>query len=297
MRILLLLLALTPLRAGEIALSFDDAPRSDSAVMTGEQRGTLLIEALREAGVARTVFFCTTHSLGKPERRQRLERYAAAGHLLANHTDNHRRIDQIGVAAYIEDIRTADRKLRDMKGFRPWFRYPFLDQGRDHETRDRIIAALDAMDYQHGYVTVDNYDWYLNHQFVTAVAEGKTVDREKLRDAYVSLLWESIQFYDRVGRETLGRSPKHVLLLHENELAALFLTDLVAHLKANGWTIIDPETAYADPISRERPRVLMGQGRVAAIARANGYSGRLSHVHEDTEWLDRYVLEQGIIAP
>jgi len=297
-RLIFLMLSCPALiHAGEIALSFDDAPKPGSPVMTGSQRTERLLGALAEHDVPRVVFFCTTkHIDPEHDGRKRLERYTEAGHLLANHSHGHRRIADLGVEGYLADVRQADQVLREMEGFVPWFRYPFLDQGRDHETRDRLIEGLEAMGYTHGYVTVDNYDWYLDKLYVDAVRDGVTVDMDALRDAYVGLLWETIQLYDSFAVETIGRSPKHVLLLHENDLAALFIGDLITHLRANGWEIISPEDAYSDPIAKERPRVLMGQGRVAAIARARGFEGRLSHVHEDTAWLDRYVAEKRIIV-
>ncbi len=68
---------------------------------------------------------------------------------------------------------------------------------------------------------------------------------------------------------------RHVLLLHENDLAALFLGDLIRLLISKGWKVISLEAAYADPISSDAPGVLFNnQGRVAAIARSQGIAER-----------------------
>ena len=69
----------------------------------------------------------------------------------------------------------------------------------------------------------------------------------------------------------MGRSPAHVLLLHETDLNALFIVDLVAGLRAAGWTIITMDEAYRDPIARMEPDTLhLGGGRVSALAAAAG---------------------------
>lgn len=108
---------------------------------------------------------------------------------------------------------------------------------------------------------------------------------------YVDHIWESIQFYNNIALKNLGRSPKHVLLLHENDLAALFIDDLVKHLRTNGWKIITPEEAYTDPIAQIIPDVLLnGQGRVAAIAKEKGYIGPFVQDAEDEEFLDKQFV-------
>ena len=57
-------------------------------------------------------------------------------------------------------------------------------------------------------------------------------------------------------------SPAHVMLLHETDLAAFYITDLVAALKTKGWTIITNDEAYDTPSAQgtltERVAWLMG---------------------------------------
>ena len=164
-----------------------------------------------------------------------------------------------------------------------------LDEGKTVAVRDSIRKALQDMGYVNGYVTVDNYDWYMNKLFQDAVKAGKQVHYDRLRQAYVTILFDVITFYDRLAVMVLGRSPKHVLLLHENDLAALFIDDLVMHIRDNGWTIIPPGEAYADPIADHVPDVLFNnQGRVAAIAAEQGYESPLRHISEDVKYLDHY---------
>jgi hypothetical protein len=152
------------------------------------------------------------------------------------------------------------------------------------------------MHLTNGYVTVDNYDWYLNHLLVQAVARKMEPDMEALRQIYLDHVYNSISFYDQIARTHIGRSPKHVLLLHENDLTALFLGDLITLLKQRGWKIISPREAYADEISRQTPDVLFnGQGRVAAIAREKGIPAReLVQEAEDEVYLDKLVLENKV---
>lgn len=272
----------------QIALSFDDAPRKGGHHYSGVERTEILLSKLKEKDVT-AVFFCVAKDLDELEMR-RLKMYGDAGHIMANHTYSHERIDRMGVEGYIDGIRKADVILSGLPNYRYWFRYPFLDEGKDVDSRDRIREALKDMGYINGYVTVDNYDWYIEKLFQDALAEGKTVDYFKLKNLYLDHLLNSIEFYDKMAMDVIGRSPKHVLLLHENDLAALYVDELIDKLRKMGWEIISPEDAYTDPIAQIVPDVLLnGQGRIGAIAKEKGYKGNFSQKSEDTDYLDEYV--------
>ena len=87
------------------------------------------------------------------------------------------------------------------------------------------------------------------------------------------------------------KSPKvfsiYVLLLHENDLAALFVGDLVAKLQTRGWRIVPASVAFTDPISDREPNTLsLGQGRIAALAHEQGEApANLVSPTEDEEYL------------
>ncbi len=256
----------------EIALSFDDAPRAGSALMEGPERARRLIAGLDASDAGPVVFFANTGGgrLGN-EGVTRLQAYAAAGHLIANHSATHPHLRDSAAAPYLADVAEADRALRLYSTFRPWFRFPFLDEGDTPEKRDAVRQGLAAMGYGQGYVTIDTYDWYLDALASAAAARGARMDMDALGALYVEAIVASADFYDGVAVRALSRSPRHVVLLHENDLAAFYVTDLVAALRADGWTIISPDRAYADPIAAQAPdTMVLNQGRVAALAHMAG---------------------------
>ncbi len=282
------------LAAQEIALTFDDAPIADGLYYTGVARTETLIAKLKKENVPQVAFYCIS-SRADSAGRMRLRRYAEAGHIIANHSHTHTRIQQLGATEYIQDVFKADAILRELPRFKPWFRFPFLDEGRTLADRDAIRQALSERGYFNGYVTVDNYDWYFERLFQAALREKKKVDYEKLKHLYLEHLWQSLVFYDQMALTALGRSPKHVLLLHENDLAALFVDSLINFLRAKGWKIISPAEAYKDPIAATIPDVLLNnQGRVAALAKASGYTGKFSQDSEDEEFLEKLFKQQHV---
>ena len=279
----------------EIALTFDDAPTADGPRFSGEERSQRIMDHLKKNQVQEVAFFVLTGNINQ-KSKNRLTRYVEAGHVLANHSHSHRWIHQAGIRSYIRDLTVADSILNFFPGYQKWYRYPFLDEGRSVTARDSIRTALQDLHLSNGYVTIDNYDWYLNHLLQQGHEHGKELNEDALREVYIDHIYNSIIFYDSIAREHLGRSPKHVLLLHENDLAALFLGDLIIHLKEKGWKIISPREAYRDPIAHYLPDVLFnGQGRVAAVAREKGVApGDLVQLSEDEEFLDALVKKKKV---
>ena len=259
------MLAATPAIAEKrIALTFDDVPRARGAFFTPDQRTERLIAALKLARVRQAAFFVTPGNLARPDGvggEQRINFYVRAGHVIANHSFSHQALSTTATADYVADIDRAEAWLNGRKGRRPWFRFPFLNEGRgDKVKRDAVRAALKARGLRNGYVTVDGADWKLEALTAKAVASGKPVDMAALRTLYVETMVEAADFNDRLARQTIGRSPAHVLLLHETDLAALFMPDLVAGLRKAGWKIVTADQAFADPIGQAMPDVPSAQG-------------------------------------
>lgn len=258
-----------------IALSFDDIPRDAGAFFTPEARTERLVAELKRAGVRQAAFFVTPGNLEKPwgaGGEARIAAYVAAGHVIANHSFGHRRLSTVPAADYLADVDRAEGWLKGRKGRRPWFRFPYLDEGRgDREKRDSVYAGLAARGLRSAYVTADASDWNLESLAGEAAERGKKMDIEALRGLYVESHVEAAEFYDALARKALGRSPAHVLLLHETDLAALFVGDLVDALRRRGWEIVTADKAYADPIARLAPFVPSPQGTlIEALAWEKG---------------------------
>jgi peptidoglycan/xylan/chitin deacetylase (PgdA/CDA1 family) len=286
-----------PAQARDLALSFDDAPRRGSALMRGPERAEAIIAGLRRAGVGQAVFFANSDRIDA-EGGRRLRAYAAAGHVIANHSATHLRLRGASPEAFLADVAAADQALRSMPGFRPWFRFPYLDEGDTQEKRDAVRAGLTALGYAQGYVTIDTYDWYIDTLANAAAQRGEMLNLEGLRSLYVEAIVASADFYDELAAAHLGRSPRHVLLLHENDMAALFIADLVAALRADGWAIVGADAAYADPIAQMTPETMfLNQGRVAALAEMAGAPRRaLFGPYEEEPELDA-LFARRVLGP
>ena len=127
-------------------------------------------------------------------------------------------------------------------------------------------AALRARGLHNGYATVDGSDWYIETLTADAVAAGKKIDMAALRKLYVETMVGAADFADQLARKTWGRQPAQVIVLHETDIAALYIADLAAALRKHGWKIITADEAYADPIAKLAPEVPYANGTLVELA-------------------------------
>lgn len=280
-----------------IALTFDDVPRAAGPFLTPDERTTMLIAALRRAGVRQAAFFVNPANLAQPDGANgeaHVAAYVRAGHVIANHSFSHPHLSGGKTDTYLADVDRATMWLKDRPGYRPWFRFPFLDEGgRDKALRDSVRTGLKARGLTNAYVTTDGSDWNLEKLTSEAVRANKTIDRAALRALYVGTLVGSAEFYDGLARRTLGRSPAHVILMHETDLAALYVEDLVAALRQKGWTIVTADEAYRDPIAETDPDPPFANGtRIEQLAHAKGLSAPRWYDRDDTRIADPLFAER-----
>lgn len=278
-----------------IALTFDDIPRERGAWLDDDERTRRIVAGLRGAGVEQAAFFLNPGRIAeKPGAEARIAAYVAAGHVIANHSATHPHLNVTEAAAYLADIDAAEAWLKGREGYRPWFRFPYLDEGgRNLARRDAVRAGLGARGLMNGYVTVDASDWFYEQAAIDAVKAGKRVDQNALRDLYIESHVGSAEFTDALARRALGRSPAHVLLLHETDLAAFWIGDLVHALEAKGWTIVSADEAFADPMARIAPDVPVAQGTlIEAIAWQKGLPTPRWYGRNDTRVAGKLFAER-----
>ncbi|CCQ12478.1 polysaccharide deacetylase-related protein [Pseudoalteromonas luteoviolacea B = ATCC 29581] len=281
-----------------IALSFDDSPRAANGYFSGSERADKLLKAFKQADVPQVAFFSVSGHLNE-EGIARLSRYNDAGHIIANHSHSHPDINSLTLAEYKADVKKADTLLRQFSMFKPWYRFPYLREGDTLQKRDGMRQFLTSENYFNAYITINNYDWYIENLFQEAIKSKPNLNFDALKSFYIDTLMEGINYYHQLALEQLGRAPKHVLLLHEMDITAMFIDDLVTELKTQGWNVIPISDAYSDPIAQyETTRIMKyNPGRIGEIAKDNNYSGSLWHhtlneTHLKTEFEKRVLSVQ-----
>lgn len=280
--------------APQVAITMDDFNISGLYLERAEKRNQAILSALRTHSV-KAAIFVTGQYVDSPFGQRLLKQWNDAGHFIANHTYSHRFYPGSDIAEYSADILRCDALIKGYEQFRPWFRFPYLKEGKTVEQRDGMRAFLAERRYRNGAVTIDASDWYIDDRMRKRLRADATADTAGYRDYYLQHILDRSRYYDGVSRQALGRSVRHTLLVHHNAINELFLGDVLEQYKRQGWKLIDADEAFADPVFKQQPDTLpAGDSLVLALGVQSGKVKRLRWPSEDGQYeaanMDRLEL-------
>ncbi len=255
--------------AKEIALTFDDAPVASTIHFDSVARTETLIQKLKALKVPPVMVFVNPCKVeDKSLMIAQLKKYRDAGHLIGNHTCTHPKLDKVGFDVFSKDAEKADVLLEPILSGQKYFRFPYLNEGKNLKSRNQMRRWLKTWKYRNAYVSVDNDDTILTDKLNAAKKLGRKIDYKGIEPLFVKHILTAAEFYDQLAIKYLGYSPKHVLLLHEIDGTVLYIEAIVNELRKNGWTIISAEEAYKDPLYLQAPKNTdTGNGLIAQLAK------------------------------
>jgi peptidoglycan/xylan/chitin deacetylase (PgdA/CDA1 family) len=239
----------------KIAVTFDDLP-SHGALPDGMTRTEIaqqVIDALKAAGIPPTYGFVNAALIGKePAAEPVLSQWRASGNLLGNHTFSHPGLSQIATADFEAEIVRNEPVLQSAAGTSDWhwFRYPYLDEGKDAVQRAEIRGFLAGRGYRIGTVGTGLNDWDYPAPYARCLAKNDTAAIAKLEAMYLKRAEEGFAYSRSLASALYGRDVPYVLLLHIGSFQAHMLPRLIAMYQANGATFVTLEEAAADPLTR-----------------------------------------------
>lgn len=270
-----------------IAFTFDDGRTDDIAGYELKVWNEMLLNTLKKHRL-KAVLFSAGANKTTPKGRYVLSSWNDAGHLIANHTYSHKSFNNknISLEAFKNELLRNDSIIKVYSNYYPYFRFPYLKEG---DTKEKIEGFRDFMKqkgYKNGHVTIDASDWYIANRLVKRLSEKPKADVSGFSAYYKMHLFDRATFYDSVSYSLYNRRISHVILLHHNLAAALFLDDLIKHFEANGWEIIDADKAYTDKIYHEVPgNIPAGESLIWALAKQSGrFNSILRYPAEDGEY-------------
>ncbi len=281
--------------AQTLSLTFDDGldpARQPDARLWNDQ----IIAALKNAEVTAMMFPSLAH-LGGEGGMELVRAWARAGHPIGNHTARHRSLSapQLTLDEFIADVVEGDTALNEVPGFVPMLRFPFLKEGDTAEKRDGFRQWMKAHGYRPAPVSIDASDWYYNQLFIRFTSSGRTEKAAQVQKAYIDHLLDRATYYDGLAKQVLGRSPRHVMLLHASAINAATVAALIQAFQARGWRFVSPLSAFDDPLYALQPKnVPAGESIVWALARERGTPG-LRYPGEDSTYEQPRMRELGLL--
>lgn len=242
--------------AQQIALSFDDgldpANNPDACHINND-----ILNTLKQKRIL-AIVYPSVSKISTEKGLQMISEWGKQGHRIGNHGNLHLNLnkDDISLKNYLKDIEQGHQIFSTLPGFVPRYRFPFLKEGNTLEKREGVRQWLITHHYQSGTVSIDASDWYYNQLFLQYQQAQDQENLNKLKQAYLFHLLDRAQYYDNLAQQTLGRSPKHVLLLHVRAINASWLEDIIDLFKQQGWKFVDSDSAYQDSIYKIQPQTL-----------------------------------------
>jgi peptidoglycan/xylan/chitin deacetylase (PgdA/CDA1 family) len=183
--------------AGQIAITIDDAPGPDSAYYDRNERTKIIAKKLSESKV-QAMFFAIGKNIDN-NGIDCLKIYANDGHLIANHSYSHMDLNSVDNKEFSDDILKNQELIKYLSTFSRFFRYPLLHEGNTIQKRDCIRDFLKKQNLRNGYVTVDNWDFFIN-TLINDEKEKKTkINIENLKRLYIDHIGSAIMFYDKIN--------------------------------------------------------------------------------------------------
>ncbi len=259
--------AVPPMR---VAVTVDDMPRHGPLPpgVTRAQVHAKLLEAFERHHVPEVRGFVVgQHADASDDDRRALRSWVDAGHPLGNHTWSHPRVEKIGTEAYLADIDRNEAALIELTGDASgerWrsFRYPYLREGFDRESGERIRAHLDAGGYSIAEVSVDFWDWDYQQPYARCLKAGSESGVDALSRTYLDRAVHMLEWNRAAARMAFGRPVAHILLLHAGAFTAEMIEPMLAAYEARGVEWITMDEALSDPIYRDASSPAQTQGGV-----------------------------------
>jgi len=257
---ILLVFALLPLTAAadppsrRVAVTIDDLPIANGASYRNHAEREAVVEGICRALTERDIPAVGFFNLSQvPDAPGLVERWIACGVAVGNHTWSHPRLRDVGLEAYLDDLQRGHDAVRELvgDGVTIPFRYPYLNQGFEPETRDAIRQRLAELASPYAPVTIDTWDWLYARGYTRALHAGAEQTAARYRQSWLWNLEESTERAEVLARELFGREPPQILLLHGNQINAEHIGEYFDWLSARGYTFVTLDEALSDPAYSE----------------------------------------------
>jgi peptidoglycan-N-acetylglucosamine deacetylase len=266
----------------EIAITIDDLPAANGNRMTGAEIDEMTAKLLATLSAQKVpaVGFVNERKLYKEgevdARIKALAMWLDNGFELGNHTFAHTSLNNVTLQAWEEEVvrgETVTRWLQVQHNMKMrYFRHPYLDTGRDLQTRRAAEAFLVGRGYRIAPVTMDAWDWMFAGVYEDARKRGDSALQQQLVSAYLSYTTQVFDYNEKLSKDLVGYEPKQVLLLHGNWLEADHIGELLDLLRKRGYQFVSLQDALSD----------------SAYSLPDDYVG-----DEGTGWLDHWAITRG----
>jgi peptidoglycan/xylan/chitin deacetylase (PgdA/CDA1 family) len=174
-----------------------------------------------------------------------------------------------------------------------YFRFPYNHTGNTKEKHDAIAAFLAARGYRLAPCTIDNSDYEFNTTSALALERHDNEAAAKLRADYLSYTAAEIDWYSKLDKQVFGYEVPHVMLLHDNQLNADTVSDIIGLFEQRGYRFVTLTEALQDPAYATPETFITKFGPMWGYRWASELNVKVNWNDEPDPptWINQYVKE------
>ncbi len=290
-----------------VALTIDDLPfvtgddspmlPADASHAAAANRKLLSSLVRRHIPVTGFVIQKSVDALGPDSGSQILEQWTQSGFDLGNHTYEHPNFDDLTIEQFEDQIvrgetsivplmKSAGRKVE-------FFRFPANHTGDTTEKHDAIAGFLAQRGYSLAPCTIETSDWMFNLAYVRMLALHDRGSAARLRKDYLTFTAAQIDYFGRLNKQVLGYEPPQIMLIHDNQLNADVIDELVALFQTRQYRWVTLREAENDPVYQKPETFITKYGPMWGYRWARELNVRVdgSLEPDPPEWVTDYPKE------
>jgi peptidoglycan/xylan/chitin deacetylase (PgdA/CDA1 family) len=273
-----------------------DAPKGPQNAPAAIAANRKLLNALARHRVPVTGFVNEkkVEQLGMQDGAQILKSWVERGEDLANHSYAHPDFNDLSVERFEDEIvrgettigpvmQAAGRKVE-------FFRFPFNHTGDTEAKHSAIMEFLSQRGYRLAPCTIETSDWMFAAAYQRMAASHDRSSEARLRRDYLAFTAAQIDYFSRMNAEVLGYEPPEIVLLHDNQLNADVMDQILRLYEKRGYKWASLAEAERDPVYQAPDTVVTKFGPMWGYrwAQERGKKIDASKEPEPPAWISTY---------
>ena len=258
-----------------VAITFDDLPfewyDSTHKLQPTDAKQAALVNQKILAGLARHEAPVTgfvnqlkVEQLGTEQGTAMLKPRTSGSLELGNHLYAHKDANELSVEQIEDEIVRGEATIGPLMkaaGKKVEFlRFPYNHTGDTKEKHDAVAAFIAKRGYRLAPCTIDNSDWEFYWAYRRMLVKHDDASIAKLRAEYLAYTSAEIDYYAALNKQVLGYEPPEIMLLHDNQLNADMIDDVLVIFEKKGYTFVSLAAAESDPVYQQPDAYITSYG-------------------------------------
>ncbi len=177
--------------------------------------------------------------------------------------------------ANVEKNETITKKILAEKNMPlRYFSYPFLNNGKTVEDRNRFENWLAARSLRSVKYTFDNQEWMYSFAYDMARKDNDINTMKEIRIEYLDYMTKMLEHFEAYSQDMFGRDIAQTLVLTPSRLVTDTADEFFGMLKKRGYTFVTMDEAQSDEAYQTEEKIVDNKSGISWFERWQMAKGR-----------------------